>query len=81
MVRYDMIRLYYFIKALVTTNWHDIGINTPFENHAINVSGHLVEFAPLDLILDIQETLQLILFLGIFGGVFIYNFMLGYRGK
>jgi hypothetical protein len=66
-------RLYYFFEALFTTDWTDIGVNQPFENHAINVASPLIEFAPLGLILDVQETIQLLLILAFWRGALRFN--------
>jgi hypothetical protein len=80
-IRLIYIKGYYFFYALFTTNWRDICVDCPLENHAINVTGHDIELAPLGLILDVQDTLLLIIILCLAFIPFYHNFMKGYRGE
>lgn len=74
-------RIYYFLEALFTTDWTDVCTNCPLERHAINFTGHIVEFAPLGICLDLQETGQLIFVLVGLAIATVPSFLEGYRGK
>lgn len=78
-----MMRIYYFFETLFKTDWTDICVDCPIENHAINVSraDHVIEFSTLGLILDLSDTTLLLGFLFMFLVRPAYNFWLGYKGK
>lgn len=71
----------HYISDIINSNWRDIGVNDPLENHTINIDYPLVEFAPLDLIIDCAGTIALALFVVWFLVTFIKNFRAGYRER
>ncbi len=75
-----MMRIYYFFFELFTHDWTDVG-RDPLNSHTINISGDLIEFTPLGLILDVRETTGLMVGIIVIISVFIHNFLIGYRGE
>lgn len=60
-----MMRIYYFFCELFANDWTDIG-RDPFNSHTINISDSIIEFTPLGLIIDIQETTLLLLMIVVY---------------
>jgi len=76
-----MMRIYYFLETLFASDWTDVCVNCPLERHTINFTGHEIEFAPFDLVLDLQATGQLIFVLVALAICLVPAFLEGYRGK
>lgn len=70
----------YYIKDILRSNWLDIGVDDPLNNHVVNIdrTSKILELSPLDLIINYSDTICLLIVLLWFTATLVKNFKVGY---